>query len=105
MEKIHKICAASLKYDLVCVKIAWLHLWQVFDAPPSQNAASLRAKKIEKYFFKDKLKPQLHGIVSHATIHQCAKFGRNIMKHDLGMVQTTYFDLKPIDVHASWTSL
>ena len=66
MEKIHKIWTASLKYDLVCVKIAWLHLWQVFDALPSQNASFLRAKKIEKYFLKDKLKPQLHGIVSHA---------------------------------------
>jgi len=52
MDKIHKIWTASLKYDLVCVKIAWLHLWQVFDAPPSQNAASLRVKKIEKYFLK-----------------------------------------------------
>ena len=44
MEKIHKIWTGSLKYDLVCVKIAWLHLWQVFDAPPSQNVASLREK-------------------------------------------------------------
>src|SRR3954462_81501 len=103
MEKIHKIWTTSLKYDLVCVKIAWLHLWQVFDAPPSQNAASLRANKME--FFLNKMKPQLHGIVSHATIHQCAKFGSNIMKHALGMVQTTSFALKPIDVHASWTSL
>ena len=105
MDKIHKIWTASLKYDLFCVKIAWLHLRQVFDAPPSQNAAFLRAKKIEKYFFEDKLKPQLHGIISHATIHQCAQFGNNIIKHALGMVQTTSFALKPIDVHASWTSL
>ena len=75
MEKIHKIWAASLKYDVVCVKIAWLHLWQLFHAPPSQNAASLRAKKFEKNHFKDKLEPQLHGIVSHATIHQCANLG------------------------------
>ena len=87
------------------MEIVWLHLWQVIEAHPSQNVASLRAIFFEKYCFKDKLKPQLHGIVSHATIHQCAKFWRNIMKHDLGMVQTTYFDLKPIDVHASWTSL
>jgi len=71
MEKIHKIWTASLKYDLVCVKIAWLHLWQVFDAPPSQNATSLRAKKIEKYFFNDKLTPQLHGIVSHIVLVVC----------------------------------
>ena len=51
MEKIHKIWTASLKYDLVCVKIAYLHLWQVFDAPPSQNVVSLRANKMENDFF------------------------------------------------------
>ena len=104
MEKIHKIWAASLKYDLVCVKIVWLHLWQVFDAPPSQNVASLRAKKW-KMVFLNKMKPWLHDIVSHANIHQFAKFGSNIVSHTLGMVQSSSFALKPIDVHASWTSL
>ena len=90
MEKFHKIWAASLKYDLVCVKIAWLHLWQVFDAPPSHNAASLRAKKW-KMIFLNKMKPQLHGIVSYATIHQCAKFWSNTLKMPWG-----WFKLPPL---------
>ena len=91
MERIHKIRTTSLKYDIVCVKIAWLHLYQVFDAPPSQNVASLRAKKWKMILFKNIMKPELHGIVSHATIHQCAKFGLNITNNALGMVESTSF--------------
>src|SRR3954462_14564597 len=105
MEKIHKVWAASLKYDLLCVKIVWLHLWQVFDAPPSQNVASLGQKTWKMICLKNKMKPQLHDIVSHANIHNCAKFGSNITNHAFGMVESSSFALKPINVHASWTSL
>src|SRR4051812_20677810 len=103
MEKIHKIWAPSLKYDLVCVKIVSQHLWKIFDAPPSQKVASLGQKNGKCFFFK--MKPQLHDIVSHANIHNCAKFGSNITNHALGMVESSSFALKPIDFHASWTSL
>jgi len=48
-------------------------------------------QKMENVFLKQN-ETSVAWHFSHAIIHQCAKFGSNIIKH--GMVQTTSFALK-----------